>query len=126
MDRRSVTRRLLATLVPHALKRTVQELVFSQLALEWTLASGVRVEILSPSDWALYNDIFVDAEYDPAMYLFLKRLAADEPALVVNLGANVGFFGKRLFPLCIRAGIAPQQIFLFSVEPNETNIREFQ
>lgn len=79
---------------------TVNQLAFwSGRPLGWTLPSGVKVAIKTQSDWAIYNDVFAGGEYDSALE---PLLAADNP-LVVDLGANVGFFSLRLADLWQRA-----------------------
>jgi len=45
--------------------------------------------------------------------------------VVVNLGANVGFFELRLFQLLHRTGLCPGQVKVYSFEPDEENIQEF-
>ncbi len=46
------------------------------------------------ADWSMYNDIFVSGEYDIAIRRALSK--ADGCCRVLDLGANVGIFAKRL------------------------------
>jgi FkbM family methyltransferase len=61
---------------------------------ERALNSGVTIRITSPSDWYVYNEVFVDGEYDPVIASIVDR--AGPPPLVLDLGANAGFFTLRL------------------------------
>jgi FkbM family methyltransferase len=88
-------RRLLPQQVAGALRR----FVWSLPNLRRELRSGLVLTVASPADWVLYNDIFVDGEYDPAIDLALERgvagAGADRPLTIVDLGANVGYFTLR-------------------------------
>lgn len=68
-----------------------------ELNLKMCLSSGVPIKIESYSDWCVYNDLFADGEYDPAIEAAL--LAAGDQMVVVDLGANVGFFTLRVLHL---------------------------
>ncbi len=66
----------------------------------WTLTSGIKVRICSEGEWIVFSDLFVDGEYDPAFAaLFARRKEGDNPPVVLDLGANVGYFVFRLFHL---------------------------
>ncbi len=54
-----------------------------------TLRSGVKLRVSSPSEWELFNEIFVECEYDEAVRRALSSVSS--PVHVVDLGANVGF-----------------------------------
>lgn len=88
-------------LLPQRLAEELRRLVWSLPNLRRELRSGLVARVASPSDWLLYNDIFVDGEYDPAIDLALelasRRGAAGSggPLQVLDLGANVGYFSLR-------------------------------
>lgn len=77
---------------------------WSALDLAHTLKSGVEVRVCSQSDWWVYNEVFVDGVYDEAIDVLLSRVdaaalptrASKTRPLVVDLGANVGFFAARV------------------------------
>jgi FkbM family methyltransferase len=100
--------------VREARARSRQLVRWSGRELHHTLSSsGAAVSVASPSDWAVYNEIFVDGEYDRAIHSVLVA-NADAP-LVVDLGANVGYFALRFAELWSRhCPDAPYQ--LISVE----------
>src|SRR4026207_1602923 len=104
---RQKLKRFLAALIPDRLKRHFQEWLFSSLSLKWRLTSGIELEVLSPTDWSLLNDIFIEGEYDIVITFLIQRIQASGSSLVVDLGSNVGFFELRLFHLLQRAGFAP-------------------
>jgi FkbM family methyltransferase len=61
--------------------------------LRHTLPSGLRVEIKSFSDWVVYNEVFVDGEYDPVIDDVISRARTD--VWTLDVGANVGMFTLR-------------------------------
>jgi FkbM family methyltransferase len=71
--------------------------MFEWLSLTWTTTSGITVRVATYNEWIIYNEIFVDGEYDPAIHAALGRVSGDRPFRVLDLGANVGFFTLRLF-----------------------------
>jgi FkbM family methyltransferase len=64
--------------------------------LTWQLSSGLHARVESPSDWVVYNEIFVDAAYDAAIERALAGAAPDRPMRVLDLGAHVGYFSLRV------------------------------
>ncbi|MBC8032312.1 MAG: FkbM family methyltransferase [Pyrinomonadaceae bacterium] len=53
----------------------------------------------SRSDWVIYNDIFVDGEYDVSIQEAVRSARMDGSITVLDLGANVGFFTLRFLDL---------------------------
>ncbi len=58
--------------------------------------------VTSKAEWVIYNDIFVDGEYDAPIQAFIdqwqtehQNSAEKNAPLVLDLGANVGFFMMR-------------------------------
>jgi FkbM family methyltransferase len=82
--------------------------------LSYTLPSGINIEVSSASDWAVYNEVFVEGEYDAAIRKVLEH-APDNP-LIVDLGANVGYFSLRFADLWRRQRGANAPFQLISVE----------
>jgi FkbM family methyltransferase len=64
--------------------------------LNYRSDSGVSVQIKSFSDWIIYNDIFVRGEYDFALHDWLSGVPESRRLVILDLGANVGFFLYRL------------------------------
>lgn len=99
--------------VRQARARSRQLARWSGRELQHTLSCGATVSIASPSDWSVYNEIFVDGEYDRAIQPALAWKT--EAPLVVDLGGNVGYFALRFAELWSRHRTdAPYQ--LISVE----------
>jgi FkbM family methyltransferase len=57
------------------------------------LPSGLRIEVHGFADRCIYDEVFVGGEYDQAIDLVIDRVA--EPPTILDLGANVGYFGLR-------------------------------
>ena len=63
-----------------------------RLGVEWTLRSGLTVKVEDQGEWLIYNDIFVDGEYDLPIKEALQGKAPKDMVTIVDIGANVGFF----------------------------------
>jgi FkbM family methyltransferase len=61
--------------------------------LDHVLPSGLRVAVCDRSDWNVYNEIFVDGEYDVPIRTVLD--SGRQGPCIVDLGANSGYFGLR-------------------------------
>lgn len=70
--------------------------------LDRDLKSGVSLRVASLGDWAIYNDVFIEGEYDPAIRAALAGPPGG-PVAVLDLGANVGFFALRVAHLAFGA-----------------------
>jgi FkbM family methyltransferase len=79
-----------------AISNQVTGWAWQKLALRFTLRSGIRIRVECDSEWVIYNDIFVDAEYDQPIYDALARSNHRTPLQFLDLGANVGFFTLRV------------------------------
>lgn len=110
--------------LPRPVAGGLRKLVWGLPNLRRTLRSGLELTIASPSDWVLFNDIFVDGEYDPAIDLALE-LAGTADLTVLDLGANAGYFtlraADRLFTAA--SGALPR---FFLVEPSPPMIGELK
>jgi len=80
--------------------RSRQLVLWPGRALSHELPSGVRVAIGSASDWAIYNEVFVDGEYDRAIRQVIASSVVDP--YIVDLGANVGLFALRFSDMWLR------------------------
>jgi FkbM family methyltransferase len=83
--------------LPAAARRRLRRGMFEWLGLTWTTASGIGLRVGNYNEWIIYNEIFVDAEYDAAIAAALSNRDTGDLLRVVDLGANVGFFTLRLF-----------------------------
>jgi FkbM family methyltransferase len=79
-----------------------------------TLPSGLCVSITSPSDWYVYNEIFVDGEYDEPIDAFVRNSPAGSWAL--DIGANAGFFTLRLVDAWLRRRGAGEPLKVVCIE----------
>ena len=113
-------------MLPPRLLRALQRKYYERAQLKFTLASGVHVEVLSHVDWCLYNDIFVDGEYDKPIetLVSLARDGRDE-LRILDLGSNVGFFLLRVLDRLGVEGLRPK-LFVAAVEPDSSNIAEMK
>jgi FkbM family methyltransferase len=95
------------------------------LGLSWRRSSGVVVRLSSYADWILYNAIFVDGEYDPAIKKALE-IAGAGCLNVVDLGANVGLFTLRFVDLLRQLRPQHEEFELTLVEANARLIEELR
>lgn len=97
-------------LVPASLKRRLREYCWQKVSLDWQLHSGIKVELRSRSDWVMYNDIFVNGDYDEIIDQVIRQRPVDEKLRIFDLGANIGLFTLRCFDR------------LFSLQRNDLDI----
>jgi FkbM family methyltransferase len=105
--------------------RFLYQTLYRALRLEHKLRSGLTIKIQSMGEWWVYNDIFVDGEYDLAIEK-ARRQALDRSEnsrlfTVLDLGANVGFFAFRLLDL-----IDASQLDITMVEGSPKNFAELR
>jgi len=82
--------------------RFLYQSLYSLLSLENKLVSGLTVKVASKGEWWVYNDIFVNAEYDVPINAALEASSPGKPFVVLDLGANVGYFAFRVLDLIRR------------------------
>ena len=93
--------------VPLSIKKRahkLRKLTAKRPEFKWTVKSGVTVRVAGDSDWVIYNDIFVEGEYDEPIRAALAAAPEGRELRVLDVGANVGFFTLRLFDLLRRGG----------------------
>jgi FkbM family methyltransferase len=78
--------------------RFLYQSLYGVLNLEHTLNSGLAVKVASKGEWWAYNEIFVNGEYDVPIQTALGAMSG-EPFVVLDLGANVGYFTFRVLDL---------------------------
>lgn len=86
--------------------RVLYQSLYRLLELECTLRSGVTLQVASKGEWWIYNDIFVNGEYDVPILQVLKKHSSLQPLTVLDLGANVGYFTLRVVDLIRQMGAA--------------------
>lgn len=75
---------------------------YRYIDLKWTLQSGLVINVKNYAEWVIYNDIFVDAEYDLPILTLLNSGLENHKLNIIDLGANVGFFTLRLADLLLK------------------------
>jgi len=78
-----------------AIKSSIRNKTWKFLKAKWKLASGVEIIIENDSDWFVFNEIFSSKEYDKAIELLWRYRTPDDP-LILDLGANVGYFSLKI------------------------------
>lgn len=81
----------------------------------------MKIKIRSEGEWIVYNDLFVDGEYDEAFAVYLEKPGG----IVVDLGANVGFFALRLLHEARRRNAIMPPISYTGVEASAALCEEF-
>jgi len=81
--------------------RFLYQTLYRWVGLEHVLHTGVTIQVASKGEWWAYNEIFVNGDYDIPIEAAL--LGCSSPSFVVlDLGANVGFFTFRIVDLIRR------------------------
>jgi FkbM family methyltransferase len=102
--------------IPLQIKERLRKLIPSRTDFNWTVKSGVKVRVASHSDWIIYNDIFVDGEYDLPIRSVLRSAPMDRPVNVLDIGANVGLFTLRFVDLLRRVSVGGMPFRITLVE----------
>ncbi len=89
------------------------------MKVKWKLRSELEIVIGNDSDWFVYNELFANKQYDQALtYLFD---AHPRNPLILDLGANVGYFSLKAADELIQRGIPDFEIIALEASP--ANIR---
>jgi len=90
--------------VTFSARQTISHWLWRRHGLTWQLPSGLHARVESLSDWVVYNEIFVDQAYDDAINTVLDTATRNRPLVVLDLGANVGYFSLRVADRVRRLG----------------------
>lgn len=90
-----------------------------RLAVEWTLPSGLTVKVEDQGEWLIYNDIFVDGEYDLPIQEALQAKSSKDVFTIVDIGANVGFFTLKAADWLLRNSNAVNDFRIVCIEGSQ-------
>jgi FkbM family methyltransferase len=99
--------------------------LYQLVDLEYTLNSRVHLEVRSKGEWWVYNDIFVNREYDVPIFCMLDSNGG-EALTVLDLGANVGYFALRIVDLMRQREPSNQVLDITMVEGSPATFRELE
>jgi FkbM family methyltransferase len=117
--------RVLRRAFPAALRARIRRLMFRWFDLQSSLPSGLVVRVRSLGEWWLLNEIFVNGEYEAALaHLLHDRPSGPGPVVIVDLGANLGYFTLQAIDRLRRAGI--RDVRVLAVEVDEECCRELE
>jgi len=85
------------------IKNAIRNKIWIFLKAKWRLRSGIIIRVENDSDWFVFNEIFTNKEYDAAFNLFFPYLSPNP--LVLDIGANVGYFTLKAADEMLLAGI---------------------
>ena len=105
--------------------RLIYQHLYRMLDLEYSLQSGVHLEVRSKGEWWVYNDIFVNREYDIPIALMLDSYGG-QSLTVLDLGANVGYFCLRIVDLMRQRRQQDQLLEITMVEGSPSTFRELE
>ena len=94
---------------------------YKYIDLKWTLQSGLVVNVKNYAEWVIYNDIFVDSEYDLPIQTLLNSSIENRKLNIIDLGANVGFFTLRLADMLIKNDKSDFHVTLVEGSPSIYN-----
>ena len=104
--------------LPRGARQRLRRAMFDWLELTWTTSSGVGLRVANYNEWIIYNEIFVDAEYDAAISAAIAGRDQARPLRILDLGANAGYFTLRVFDRLRAAGVADGNCRVTLVEAN--------
>jgi FkbM family methyltransferase len=108
-----------------SVQRNIRHYLWRALNLRRHLPSGILIEIKSPADWEVYNEVFVEGEYDRAIIGALDQSSAGG-ITVLDVGANMGFFSLRVLDLAHRTGRPDLRLNLWMVEGSPRVLAELK
>lgn len=104
------------------IKNKIRNRLWVFLKARWTLLSGIQVTVADDSDWFVYNEIFANKEYDAAISLFLAQKISNP--VILDLGANVGYFSTKVADELLITGIT--DFHITAVEASTANFATLQ
>ena len=110
------------SLIPAPFRSLFRRLAWNAIGLTAVTASGMKLRITSPSDWYVFNEIFVKGEYDKAIVAALANTSGRMN--VIDLGANVGFFSLRVLDLLRTRGRHDVMVDIVAIEGSPTCYRQ--
>jgi len=102
------------------LKIFVRNQIWKFLKLSYVLPSGIKLVIKNDSDWVIYNEIFVNNEYDA---VFKKLEKENNEIIIFDLGANVGYFSLKAADFLLNSKI--NNFKIIAIEGDIENYQEF-
>ena len=102
------------------LKTYIRRKAWLLLKAKWKLRSGLTITVENDSDWFVFNEIFTNKEYDPALQLLLSNISSSP--LVVDLGANVGYCTLRVADELLLAGHTDFTIVSLEASPSNYSV----
>ncbi len=101
--------------------------IWKRINLKVTLVSGVLPEVSSYADWCIYNEVFVDGEYDLPIHRSITRISqGGSQRVIFDLGANVGYFVLRWIDCWVHAGRPGRPPRFVLIEGSLTNCRQIE
>ena len=103
------------------LKSRLRKYFWKMLKVRWTLNSDINIIIENDNDWFVFNEIFTNREYDRVFEWLPEKI--NNP-LVLDLGANVGYFALRMADEFLARKI--KDFTLYSIEASSHNYEQLQ
>ena len=110
--------------VPAQWRARLRALLLPRQPLRFARPSGIHLRIANDTDWTMYTEVFRKGEYDSAIDRALT-LADRDRCLVVDLGANVGFFTLRVIDRA-RSESRPCDVSVLAVEGSPRRIGDLR
>lgn len=92
---------LVRALLPKPIRPPLRRAQFALTQLLWRhvhptirLASGIDIQVLDAAEWMAFCEVFVLGEYNDAIKLLIDH--GPTRTLVLDLGANVGYFSLKM------------------------------
>jgi FkbM family methyltransferase len=92
-------------------RKQVRTKLWKLLKVQFNLNSGLNILVESDNDWFVFNEIFTNKEYDEVFdMMFLDQ---DKETVVLDLGANVGYFAMKISDYLLERKISKFKVYSF-------------
>lgn len=118
ITRTNIVNTLAGTLdiLPKRLVPMARQVAWKFLSPKVPVISGISQCLRGDSDWIVYQEIFVEQQYDLAITQSLLDSKKLSVIHVVDIGANVGFFTSRYITLFSKAYLNQKKLTMTLVE----------
>lgn len=102
--------------LPRRLTPLARQIAWNFLSPEVRVVNGITQHLRSDSDWIVFQEIFVERQYDDAITQSLIESKNLDSIHVVDIGANAGLFTSRYILLFCNSSLKQKKLDMTLVE----------